>query len=310
MNCPQCNADLQESATFCYKCGSPVRPAFFSYLPPGTPPWPTSVPRQPASRSEAATPTMQSVAAATAKPQSRPKRSAAGVLSIVALLIFTPILGAALTLGVLYANGQFPPRSVKPAQVVVPPAQPSPAATGTPNPSASSTPSSQSNLLPTPTSFQTATNSQMSISIKYPSDWIADPAQTNGSGDIVIDFRSQQVPVELAIEKFSAATSAQLSSTTMVNQSVLQGFSTAQGVSNFQLLTNTPRQLQAGNITWDEQDANFQGNGTLFHLVSLTVKHGKIYYNIIYYAPEVAYQEAIQKYFQPMLSSFKFLSNS
>src|SRR5689334_5228348 len=45
MNCPRCGTDLPDSATFCHKCGSSFPATSFSYLPEGTPAWPTKVPQ-------------------------------------------------------------------------------------------------------------------------------------------------------------------------------------------------------------------------------------------------------------------------
>src|SRR5260370_968611 len=45
MNCPRCNTELPDTATYCVQCGAPSHPASFSYLPEGTPPWPTSAPK-------------------------------------------------------------------------------------------------------------------------------------------------------------------------------------------------------------------------------------------------------------------------
>src|SRR6266536_1137564 len=42
MNCPRCNTELPDSAIFCVKCGSTIRPASFSYLPTGVPAFPTA----------------------------------------------------------------------------------------------------------------------------------------------------------------------------------------------------------------------------------------------------------------------------
>ena len=62
-------------------------------------------------------------------------------------------------------------------------------------------------------------------------------------------------------------------------------------------------------FTWDEQDSTFSTTqGLLYHLVSIAVQHNQLYYDILYYAPTVVYNEAVQKYFQPMLDSVQFQS--
>jgi len=302
MTCQQCGADLPDSATFCHKCGTPVRALSFSYLPAGAPPWPTNAPPRSARETDAGAPPP---ASQDGKPSVATRRSASSILSIIALLILAPVLGAGITLGVLFANGQFASSPAPKSASALPTAQPTASGASTP---ASATPTTQSGLLPTPTSFHTANNTQMNLSIKYPSDWVADPLQTNSSGNSTIDFRSQQVPVALFIGRISAANSAQVTSTADVNQANIQGFVTSQSGTNLQILTNTPQHLQIGGVSWDEQDATFLINGAQFHLVSVAVKHGQTYFNIVYYSPNNAYNEATQKYFQPMLTSFQFLS--
>src|SRR5437899_10286095 len=45
MNCPRCNTELPDSATYCVRCGAPIQSARFSYLPAGAPSWPTRTPQ-------------------------------------------------------------------------------------------------------------------------------------------------------------------------------------------------------------------------------------------------------------------------
>src|SRR6266702_1340841 len=114
MTCPQCNAELPETATFCHTCGSPVRAATFSYLPPGTPAWPTTVLPMPLSVTGANTASKEIDRAsltATKPLSSRPKRSARSVLFITALFILVPLIGIGATLGTLWYNGDFPTRA-------------------------------------------------------------------------------------------------------------------------------------------------------------------------------------------------------
>ena len=73
------------------------------------------------------------------------------------------------------------------------------------------------------------------------------------------------------------------------------------------MLTDTPKQRSIGGITWDEQDATYStSNGDVIHIASISVKHNKTYYNILYYAPTSVYDEAVQKYYTQMLNTFKF----
>ncbi len=46
----------------------------------------------------------------------------------------------------------------------------------------------------------------------------------------------------------------------------------------------------------------------MFHLTTIAVQHNQLYYDILYYAPAIVYNEAMQKYFQPMLDSIQFQS--
>ena len=60
---------------------------------------------------------------------------------------------------------------------------------------------------------------------------------------------------------------------------------------------------------WQEQDAVFSNtNGVPFHLTTVAVQHNHLYYDIVFYSPTVYYDEAMQKYFQPMFDSFQFQS--
>src|SRR5258708_20661504 len=151
MNCPRCNTELPDTATYCVQCGAPSRPASFSYLPEGTPPWPTSAPKnfsymqetnvQPASSTyiEGTVSHLKTAA---------PKKSSLSFPVIIGLFLLSILIGGGVTLGLLAANG---------TQLFgTPPTQP---AVRLPTPSASSTPvptsTPQRNHLPNPTSFPT-----------------------------------------------------------------------------------------------------------------------------------------------------------
>lgn len=108
MTCPQCNADLPDSTAFCPRCGSSIRPATFSYLPAGAPPWPASVPRMPLYRDGSTAEGAQEDANLSAdKIASKPRRPLSSILLVIALLILVPLVGVGATLGTLWANGQF-----------------------------------------------------------------------------------------------------------------------------------------------------------------------------------------------------------
>ena len=310
MTCPQCHAELPETATFCHTCGSPVRSATFSYLPPGTPAWPTTVPPLPLSvtGANAASKEMERASLTATKPlSSRPKRSARSVLFITALFILVPLIGIGATLGTLWYNGEFPNSTVN-ASLIIPtptPAQQTPVTSSTPAPTAPV----QTNQLPTPASFQKITSSEVGMTLKYPIEWPkATPQSTSAS--VVLAFHPQQNNgIDLFIERFSSAASATLSSANNVNQNNMSSFQGAQGINNFHIVTPSSPQLTVGGAQWDEQDATFTTTaGLTFHLTNIAVQHNQLYYDILYYAPAVVYNEAMQKYFQPMLDSIQFQS--
>jgi len=306
MKCPQCSAELSDSATFCSQCGTPIRPASFSYLPAGAPPWPGNVP-QGYSYGAAATmqPTQEAEASsATSAAASKPRRSAGSVLLIIGLLILSVVIGGGGTLGILWANGQFPVPSQSVRQVLptpVPTAGP-----GTPAATPATTP--QGNTLPTPTSFQMTTISQVGVSLKYPAGWIQDPPQLSSSGDSTVLFHPQAVlPVAFTIARLSAQNSASLSSADQVNQANLQSLSSDTNFHSYQEIPPGNASPTIGGIQWVERDATFaNSNNAVFHFVIASVKYKSLYYSISYLAPSAAYDEAMQKYYSQMLSSFQF----
>jgi zinc-ribbon domain len=311
MNCPQCNTSLPDSATYCFKCGASTRPASFSYLPAGVPAWPTTAPESHYYGPDAPTDAFAFQEGKTAlapgagaKGQAKSGRSARGIALLVTLLVLAPVIGVLATLGVLYANGSFAAAPTTRVHV---------AAIATPGASATSTPAAASsattNQLPTPTSFQTASVSQVGITLKYPSDWVAGSPQSSSSGVSVSFQPQQQLPIGLSVSKFSSSTTPQLPNTSVLNQSILQGFGSSASLTSMQTLTNTPRQSSIGGVSWDQQDATFAtSSGQSVHAVSISVKHKNIYFNIFYFALAPEYGEAVQKYYSQMLASFQFLA--
>src|SRR5579859_2035736 len=118
-------------------------PSTFSYLPPGTPPWPsTPLPKMPyPNEAQGAQPTSTD-AASTGKT----KRSGPPILAGLVFLVLIPVLFAGVTLGSLYAQGLFPPNSKPLPKVVVPTAQASSNDT-------TAAPPSTGGQIPNPTSF-------------------------------------------------------------------------------------------------------------------------------------------------------------
>lgn len=310
MNCPQCYAELPESATFCHSCGSPVRAAIFSYLPPGTPAWPTTIPQNPLALTGATAQAVQykeknSISSTKPLP-ARPKRSSRAILIITALFILIPLVGTGATLGMLWFNGEIPVKTVNTSLTV-----PTPSPQQTPGASNASTPTApaQTNQLPTPSSFQTATIAEVGVTLKYPKEWVKDVPQTSTTSVVLAFHPQQKNGIDLFLERFTSATSAKLTSTSDVNQNNLSSFQNAQGITNFHTVTPSSTQVTVGGAQWDEQDATFStSQGLVFHLTSMAVQHNQLYYDILFYAPGVVYNEAVQKYFQPMLSSLQFQS--
>jgi hypothetical protein len=309
MTCPQCNAELPESATYCHTCGSPVRSVTFSYLPAGTPAWPATVPTMPTSVTGAAIQNgkdLEGRSIATTKPlPARPKRSPRTVLIITALFILVPLLGIGVTLGSLWINGEIPAQKVN-ASLTIPAQTPTQqtGTSGTPTP----TTAVQTNQLPTPSSFQTIASKEVGVTLKYPVEWPKAAPQSTSDNSVTLSFHPQQASgIVLFVERFSTTTSARLTSTNDLNQNELSAFQGQQGVSNFHSISPANPQLTVAGTLWDEQDATFTvTSGLTYHLVTISVQHNHLYYNILYYAPAVVYNEAMQKYFQPMLDSIKF----
>lgn len=311
MNCPRCSAELPDSAQSCPRCGFQVRPASFSYLPAGSPPWPTTPTQTFPYAARTGTQTIQTTRPApeltsvpVPKSASVSRKPRLSIPAMVALFFISILIGGGATLGILFANGQFSNNaSNQPTRPVN--LQTTPGAGFAPTPSAG-TPGSQ---LPTPASFQPVNSSELGISLKYPNDWVAGSPQTTSAGNVSIDFHPQQLPIDFVIGRISATNSAQIASTNDINQANLTQFQSAQGVSNFQIIQPSSPKRTIGGAQWDEQDATFDNpQGLTLHFTTATVLHNKLYYTLIFYVPSTNYDEAIQKYFQPMFDSLKFLS--
>lgn len=322
MNCPRCNAEVADSATFCQNCGTTLRSATssFSYLPEGVPPWPSSSAQLPASvatltrmGAQGATHNgvLAEVASAPEPTPPRPRRSARSVFAAAAILILAALVGVGLTLGSLYANGQIAAQApVKPVTLptVTATAATTPGATVSPTATGTTT-----SVLPAPLSFQSidkTASGDLKASMEVPSDWQEETPQLN-NGSAQIHFHPvQQLGIDFDIIRFSSADSASFTSPDNLNQTALSSFTSTQGISNVQSITPATSQRSLGGETWPEQDATFDvtnsGQTLQFHITSIATQHNKEYYNIVFYAPSVVYNEALQKYFQPIFDSFKF----
>ena len=321
MRCPRCNTELPDSASVCSQCGSPVfaapvqpQASSFSYLPAGTPQWPSTAsaqtPYAPARQMQRTQTDTPPAALDIVEPE-RPKRKAGSLsLPMVLLLLLASVLvGGGLTFGALALGGRG--NSNQPTRIVsiTPPASPTAAPSTTPG-TLSPTPSATGDQLPTPISFQRGVSTDLGFSMQFPSGWVQDKTQqvSNGNKDIVF-HPSTQLPVTLFIAQISASNSAQVSSTTDINTANIDGFGSANSLPTPQVLTNTPTSRKVGGVSWDEEDAMFGSGATnSLHVVSLSVKHNVYYYNILFFAPTSAYDEAMSKYYSKMLDSFQFTS--
>ncbi len=315
MTCPQCSAELPDTATFCYKCGSAIhsnrppitRPAAFSYLPAGTPPWPTTLAERPLYRAGTFAQNAQEgeTLPSAKKVDPKPRRSASSIAVMVLIFLLTPLLAVGATLGTLWINGQFPVSTTHASLTIPTPSQQTPGTSGTTTPTAGAL----GNQLPTPTSFLTANSPEVGVSLKYPSDWIADAAQVTANSSAVGFHPSQKNGIYISVERITAQSSTKIGSTSALNQSNLAQFQGVQGIANFKTLPVTTPQRAIGGEQWDEQDASFANtNNVIFHLTTISVQHNHIYYDILFYSPQSYYGEAMQKYFQPMFDSFQFQS--
>src|SRR5215472_16563176 len=218
MNCPRCNAELPDTASFCVNCGSTIQPAAFTYLPSGVPAWPIHVPKDlpHGSRSDwrPAQFEQPEESSAVTKRDVAPKKSRLGIPVLIGLFLLSILIGGGLTIGILYANGQqlsFGPQATQ-APVKLP--TPVPSSTSTPL-----TPTAQGNQLPTPTGFQTMTSSDLGISLKYPSDWQkTGPSQTQNSNVEFSVRPQQQLGMEVRIQRFTTSNSASIASAASANQ--------------------------------------------------------------------------------------------
>ena len=278
------------------------------YLPAGTPPWPTTVLQRPSPVTAASADTM------AGKISDRKPRTARGVFTTLGLIVLTLLVGAGLTYGVLYFNGQVGANTASTSRLVT-----LPNATVQPTNSTNiSTPSTTTtSTLPTPTSFSVMSadhQKALGVLVKYPSDWVEDPPTSPSSdGTTVAAFHPQQQQLNIVVYlgKFSVAGS-HVTTTTALNQALIgtiYGNGGNSGNTNLQAVQSTSPQRTIAGVQWDEQEATFSDtNNSLIHVTSITVKRGSFFYGFIIQTPDVYYNDVSQKYVPPMLDSFKFLS--
>lgn len=306
MKCSRCAAELPDSSTFCSSCGAAnpsgqLSTSSFSYLPAGAPPWPMSVP----TRSAYANGSVAPVQAPPSRYVEKSTRSLGKVMSAVLILLIPLVIGVGGTLGVLASQGRFSSTPAAAKKVTVAQVQATPAATSAATPA-----TSQGNQLPTPTSFKLASIKDVNVALEYPTGWVQDALQklSNGTSLGIHSPQAQQIGISFYLMRFSSSASATISSADQINQSNVQQFSQFTGVSNMQTLPASGNSPTIGGISWTELDANFMSSGVKLDLISLSVEHNKVYYNIAVIVPDVYYTEAMQKYIEHMYTTFKFLS--
>ncbi|GLV58715.1 hypothetical protein KDH_55450 [Dictyobacter sp. S3.2.2.5] len=300
MKCSQCSADLPDATAFCPRCGTNTYTSHtsrFSYLPPGTPPWPATVPQQLPGAIETqnatATPSI-----AGKKATTRSGRKTGSILGIIAVLVIAPLVAALITAATLYSNGQLTGLTAKPASK-----SNNPPATATPQ-----TNSKPTNSLPAPSSFKTATNTNINMSVKYPSDWtLGSPQQSTAATSLTIT--QDQIGISFVINRLSSAINSSISGVDDLNASTVQSLQQIQGSHEIQTVQATNANPTIAGDKWSQKDATLlDSQNTKIHFTTIADKHSKTYYVIYFLVPDSIYQEALQKYLNPMLSSAKFLS--
>src|SRR5207302_1513930 len=141
MKCANCGAESPGAGPFCAQCGASLRQdtlrptSSFSYLPEGTPSWPTTIPdKLPfVAQANSKVPASQE---SPSKPEKRAKPPARQVALTALMVILIPLVGVLATLGVLYSQGAFAAASQGSASK--PPTLPPAGQNLTPTPAASS----------------------------------------------------------------------------------------------------------------------------------------------------------------------------
>jgi len=323
MKCSRCQTELSDSATSCPNCGQPTyrqgQPTGFSYLPAGTPPWPTTVPpRLPFVVDAAPAPNMGTQIAASKAP-AQSGRSAGTIIAIIAVLILTPIIGTIATFAIMAANGSLAApndtgtsttnTNVQPTPIATFQAAPTTTTQGTPQ--GASTPSAQGTAQPASGNFKTTSNSDVNVSLLYPSSWTLQPQQPDQAGDteLAIGPSDSTSKTVFSIIRLSSTISSSFPSADALNSYNIDSLSKATGVHSLQKVQGSGQQPTIGGTKWVQQEAVFTDDSNQkIHFTTISVEHNKLYYTINFYAPDTNYSDSLQKYFTPMLNSLKFLS--
>lgn len=344
MFCPRCRTELPDAASVCSTCGmvvsspappssaplptlsSPVamsgmpamspipsaalyqpQPASFSYLPAGAPQWPAVAPATVQTPSSSAPATQGPWSTEAAIPAAKPpvRRSSIGIPAMILIFLVCIAIGGGLTFGLLQlgkTNNQSGSNTVVHLGST-------PATSNTPVTGGVSPTPTAGDQLPTPASFTPLSNSDVNVSLKYPSDWTVDPPTTTTQSAYIDLHPNPQNGLIINVEHFSTSGSASFKTTSDVNNNNITQLEGVSGLTDFQNVKPATSAQQIGGSRWDEEDVTFQNsNGVTFYFVTIATQYKGQFYDIFYSAPQPLFAEAVQKYFQPMLSSLKFLT--
>ncbi len=306
MKCSRCAAELPDSSTFCSTCGAAnpsgqLTTSSFSYLPAGAPPWPASAPgRYPYGASSPAL--VQLTAPRLTEKAGRTMGRT--ILTFALIVLITLLVGVGSTLGVLASQGHFsahPAAATKKAVAVPTQTQATPASTST----------AQGNQLPAATSFKLTSVKDVNAALEYPSSWVQDALQksTNATSLSIHTPQQGQIVINFSVTRYTDSLSATVTSPEVINQSIAQQFGQQNSLTNQQTIPSTGSPPTIGGTTWSELETSYlTSSSNKIDLMTVSVLHGKDYYNIFVFAPDSYYTEAIQKYIQHMFTTFKFLS--
>jgi hypothetical protein len=337
MKCSHCASNLQDTATTCPNCGANVQqeqqdtqqhPQAFSYLPEGTPPWPTTIPEHHHNHvTQAQFANNHDSQSTFTNPPSSAKQRRGGLLTILSILVLMPLLGSLITLGLLYAHGQFTPKpAANPMEMLSMYSNPTPdannatpgtaQATSTGTATETSTPDHTNNqsspvaTLPATTNVKTYTNKDINMSLQYPSDWSLGQISSENSAARTLPIQPpQSYGMQIYIEHLTDAFSAFFTDASELNRRNIQSLFQIQNAHDIQKISSPNTHPTIAGTTWDQADATLQvGTSQKLHFTTISVEHNGSYYSIYFLMPDAIYQDAMQKYMQPLLASLQFSS--
>jgi hypothetical protein len=336
MKCARCSNDVQDTAIACPHCGTNTvqdqqaqqhSTKRFSYLPPGTPPWPTIIGEHKYNR-ETGTHTgfADNHPVAISSPLTRTHKNT-GFLKMLSILILMPIIGSLVTLGLLYAQGQFRPGSSSNIASVhhvdnntttssdnadpgVPQGAATPQATSTATVTQTTSQPGSVATLPATTNFKAYTNKDINMSLRYPSDWsVGQVTQGNNTAATLPIQPPQNYGMQMYVEHLTNAFSTFFNDAGELNRRNTQSLFQLQGAHDIQKIASPGAAPTIADTRWEQSDTTLQvGTSPKLHFTTISVQHNGSYYSTYFLMPDSMYQDALQKYIQPLLASMKFLS--